>query len=223
MFLRHVYEIKKRLLFITSVLFLNFILFYHYSEEILYVIVSPLGVDKYLIFTNITEAFFSDAGVHILALFDRKGAEPVIVTQYKVRHILVKPTDLFTDEEAQKKIQALRTQIVNGADFTTVAQEQSDDIGSKLDGGDLGWSSPGVFVPAFEKAMQNTPLNTISQPFKSTFGWHILTVEDKRSKDIFEDVKRAQVRNIIGQQRFQDELAIWLKELRESAYVEILI
>ena len=59
MFLRHVYEIKKRLLFITSVLFLNFILFYHYSEEILYVIVSPLGVDKYLIFTNITEAFFS--------------------------------------------------------------------------------------------------------------------------------------------------------------------
>jgi len=69
MFLRHVYEIKKRLLFITSVLFLNFILFYHYSEEILYVIVSPLGVDKYLIFTNITEAFFSYINLAIYSNF----------------------------------------------------------------------------------------------------------------------------------------------------------
>ena len=172
---------------------------------------------------DITEPFFSDAGVHILALFDRQGAEPVIVTQYKVRHILVKPTDLFTEEEAQQKIRSLREQIINGADFTAIAQENSDDIGSKLDGGDLGWSSPGVFVPAFEQAMQTTAINTISQPFRSTFGWHILTVEGQRSKDIFDDVKRSQVRNIIGQQRFQDELSIWLKELRESAYVEILI
>jgi peptidyl-prolyl cis-trans isomerase SurA len=71
--------------------------------------------------------------------------------------------------------------------------------------------------------MKSTPIDAISQPFKSKFGWHILTVEDKRTKDIFEDVKRSQVRNIIGQQRFQDELTIWLKELRDSAYVEILI
>jgi peptidyl-prolyl cis-trans isomerase SurA len=172
---------------------------------------------------DITEPFFSDAGVHILALFDRKGAEPVIVTQYKVRHILIKPTDLFTNEEAQKKILALRTQIVNGANFTTIAQEYSDDIASKLDGGNLGWSSPGVFVPAFEKAMQTTPVDSISQPFKSRFGWHILKIEGQRSKDIFDDVKNSQVRNIIAQQRFQDELAIWLKELRQSVYVEILI
>lgn len=179
-------------------------------------------VDK-LSVGEITQPFFSDAGVHILALFDRQGAEPVIVTQYKVRHILVKPTDLFTEEEAQKKINELREKIIQGASFATIAQEYSDDIGSKLDGGDVGWSSPGVFVPAFEKAMQTTAINTISQPFKSTFGWHILTVEGQRSKDIFDTVKRSQVRNIIGQQRFQDELTIWLKELRESSYVEILI
>jgi peptidyl-prolyl cis-trans isomerase SurA len=172
---------------------------------------------------DITEPFFSDAGIHILALFDKKGAEPVIVTQYKVRHILIKPTNLFTQAEAQQKIQTLRTKIIAGADFTAIAQEHSDDIGSKIDGGDLGWSSPGVFVPAFEKAMQTTAINNTSQPFKSKFGWHILKVEGKRSKDIFDDVKRSQVRNIIGQQRFQDELVIWLKELRQSAYVEILI
>ena len=185
----------------------------------------PLFVDRIITMKtgDITEPFFSDAGVHILSLFDRKGAEPVIVTQYKVRHILIKPTDLFTNEEAQKKILALREKIVAGADFITIAKNNSDDIGTKLDGGDLGWSSPGTFVPAFETAMQKTAINTISQPFKSTFGWHILTVEGQRSKNIFDDVKRSQVRNIIGQQRFQDELAIWLKELRESAYVEILI
>lgn len=172
---------------------------------------------------DITAPFFSGAGVHILMLFDRKGAEPVIVTQYKVKHILVKPNDLFTEDEAREKINILRSKIANGASFTTVAQENSDDIGSKLSGGDLGWSSPGSFVPAFEKTMQTTPINTLSQPFKSPFGWHILIVEDERTKDIFDDVKQSQVRNIIGQQRFQDELAIWLKELRESAYVEILI
>jgi peptidyl-prolyl cis-trans isomerase SurA len=185
----------------------------------------PLFVDRIITMKpgDIAEPFFSDAGVHILSLFDRKGAEPVIVTQYKVRHILVKPTDLFTDEEAQKKILALREKIVAGADFITTAKKNSDDIGSKLDGGDLGWSSPGMFVPAFETAMQTTAIDTISQPFTSTFGWHILIVEGQRSKNIFDDVKRSQVRNIIGQQRFQDELAIWLKELRESAYVEILI
>jgi peptidyl-prolyl cis-trans isomerase SurA len=172
---------------------------------------------------DISAPFFSGAGVHILMLFDRKGAEPVVVTQYKVKHILVKPTDLFTNEEVQEKINKLRSQIINGAEFTTVAQENSDDIGSKLSGGDLGWSSPGVFVPAFEQAMQVTPVGTISQPFQSQFGWHIVTVEDKRTKDIFDDVKRSQVRNIIGRQRFEDELTIWLKELRDSAYVEILI
>lgn len=172
---------------------------------------------------DITAPFFSGAGVHILTLFDRKGAEPVIVTQYKTRHILVKPTDLFTEEEAKAKIESLHDQLNNGANFNTLAIENSDDLGSKSEGGDLGWSSPGVFVPAFEKAMQSTPVGKISAPFKSQFGWHILKVEDKRTKDIFEDVKRSQVRNIIGNQRFQDELTIWLRELRESAYVEILI
>ncbi|MFT6102034.1 MAG: peptidyl-prolyl cis-trans isomerase SurA [Granulosicoccus sp.] len=172
---------------------------------------------------DITTPFFSGAGVHILMLFDRKGAEPVIVTQYKVQHILIKPTNLFTNEEAQEKINKLRSKIINGANFTQTAQESSDDLGSKLDGGDLGWSSPGGFVPVFEQVMKSTPIDAISQPFKSKFGWHILTVEDKRTKDIFDDVKRSQVRNIIGQQRFQDELTIWLKELRDSAYVEILI
>jgi peptidyl-prolyl cis-trans isomerase SurA len=165
--------------------------------------------------------FTSPAGVHILKLFSRNGAKPVVVTQYKARHILIKATKLFTVEEAETKINTLYTQLIEGGNFTELASTHTDDIGSKLSGGDLGWSSPGVFVPEFETAMQNTPVNTISKPFRSQFGWHVLTVEGIRKKDIFETVKRQQVVKILKNQRFQDELQIWLKELRESVYVEL--
>ena len=170
---------------------------------------------------EISTPFTSPAGVHILKLFSRNGAKPVIVTQYKSRHILIKPTKLFTEEEAEAKINSIYTQLTNGANFAELASTHTDDIGSKLSGGDLGWSSPGVFVPEFETTMKNTPVNTISKPFKSQFGWHILTVDDVRQKDIFETVKRQQVVKILKNQRFQDELQIWLKELRESVYVEL--
>jgi peptidyl-prolyl cis-trans isomerase SurA len=167
--------------------------------------------------------FYSAAGVHILKLFARNGAEPVIAQQFKVRHILVKASNLFTDEEAKNKIDKLYQRTISGEEFSQLAEENTDDIGSKLTGGDLGWSSPGVFVPAFETVMKKTPINKVSQPFKSQFGWHILTVEDIREKDIFETVKRQQVATILKRQRFQDELQIWLKELRERSYVELLI
>jgi peptidyl-prolyl cis-trans isomerase SurA len=170
-----------------------------------------------------TQPFQSPAGVHILKLFSRTGAEPVIVDQYKVRHILIKPTELFTNNEAKAKIDALYARLLKGEDFNVIAAEYTDDIGSKLSGGDLGWSMPGGFVPEFERIMLTTPINQISKPFSSQFGWHILTVEDQRKKDVFEDVKRKQVANLLGQQRFQDELQIWLKELRDNSYVELLI
>lgn len=170
---------------------------------------------------DVSEPFTSPAGVHILKLFSRNGAEPVIVTQYKVRHILIKPTKLFTEEEAKTKIDGIYTRLINGENFSELASNYTDDIGSKLSGGDVGWSSPGVFVPEFETAMQNTPISTMSKPFKSAYGWHVLTVDDIRKKDIFDTVKRQQVVNILKRQRFQDELQIWLKELRESVYVEL--
>lgn len=170
---------------------------------------------------DVSEPFTSPAGVHILKLFSRNGAEPVIVTQYKVRHILIKPTKLFTEEEAKTKIDGIYTRLINGENFSELASNYTDDIGSKLSGGDVGWSSPGVFVPEFETAMQNTPISAISKPFKSAYGWHVLTVDDIRKKDIFDTVKRQQVVNILKRQRFQDELQIWLKELRESVYVEL--
>ena len=140
-----------------------------------------------------------------------------------MRHILVKTTELFTEAEAKDKVNQLRQRIISGEDFATVATANSEDIGSKANGGDLGWSNPGKFVPEFERVMNSIAIDAISEPFKSQFGWHILKVDGRRTQDMFETVKRNQVTQLLRRQRFQDELQIWLQELRDNVYVEILI
>ena len=172
---------------------------------------------------DISQPFTSNAGVHILKLHSRNGAEPVFVEQYKVRHILIKVTDLFIDSEAEKKINTLYQALQKNADFATLAQEYSDDIGSKLNGGDLGWAITNKYVPEFARTIVNTPINTYSKPFRSQFGWHILKVEGKRTEDIFDTVKVAQAAKLLRRQRFNDELQIWLKEIRSNTYVDILL
>ena len=171
---------------------------------------------------EVTRPFKSGAGIHLLKLIELNGAKPVVIEQSKVRHLLVKVTELFTQEEALAKIKQLHQRIINGEDFATLAKEHTDDIGSKLSGGELGWSNPGQFVPQFEKNMNATAVNAVSEPFLSQFGWHILTIDDRRKKDVFDTVKRNQVVKLLRDQRFQDELQIWLQELRDNAYVEIL-
>jgi peptidyl-prolyl cis-trans isomerase SurA len=172
---------------------------------------------------QLTAPFRSNAGIHILKLIQRGGVEPVMVKRFKVRHILVKPSVLFTDKEAKTKADTIYQQLLDGADFKELAREYSEDIGSKQSGGDLSWSRPGQFVPAFEKLMQATAIGQNSEPFRSEFGWHILRVDATRTEDMFDVVKRNQVISILRQRRFQDELQQWIKELREEAYIEILI
>lgn len=172
---------------------------------------------------QITAPFRSNAGIHILKLDQRSGAEPVMIKQFKVRHILIKPSPLFTDREAKEKAEMIYEELVDGADFQELAREYTEDIGSKQSGGDLDWSRPGQFVPAFEEVMKSTEIGDISKPFRSTFGWHILKVDATRLEDMFDVVKRNQVVSILRQRRFQDELQQWIKELREDAYIEILI
>ncbi|MFT6387738.1 MAG: peptidyl-prolyl cis-trans isomerase SurA [Cellvibrionaceae bacterium] len=172
---------------------------------------------------DISQPFRSNAGVHILKVIQRSGAEPVMVERFKVRHVLIKPTPLFTDAEAKAKIDGLYQQLLQDTDFNTLAKEYTEDTGSKSEGGDLGWSTPGKFVPVFENTMKETPLGEISKPFRSQFGWHILKVDDSRVEDMFDVVKRNQVVSILRKRRFQDELQLWLQELREDAYVEVLI
>ncbi len=172
---------------------------------------------------QLTKPFRSNAGIHILQLRQRSGAEPVMVKRFKTRHILIKTSVLFTDKEAKAKADKIYQELIDGADFIELARKHSEDISNKQVGGDLDWSHPGQFVPAFEKTMQSTPIGEISKPFRSQFGWHILKVDDSRVEDMFDVVKRNQVVDILRQRRSQDELRLWIEELRENAYIEVLI
>lgn len=169
----------------------------------------------------ISEPFKSGAGFHILKVYDRRGAEETVIKQTKVRHILLKPSEILTDEQAYERLIELRDSVVaEEADFSELAKEHSEDIGSMLSGGDLGWSLPGKFVPEFEKMMTVTEEGEISLPFRSQFGWHILKVDERRDENMTETVRRNQAVNLLRSRRFNEELEIWLHELRTQAYVE---
>ena len=162
----------------------------------------------------------SAAGFHIIKLYEIRGEESQVIKQSLARHILIKPSAILTDEQAEKKLTKIRQEILDGTDFAKLAKEHSEDIGSMLAGGDLGWSSPGQFVPAFEKAMAENAVGEISAPFRSRFGWHILQVQEQRDEDMTEAVVRNKARNILTNRRFEDELQVWLRELRDEAFVE---
>lgn len=172
---------------------------------------------------QVSEPARSPAGFHILKVMDKRDDSQQVQQQSKVRHILVKPSAILSEEEAQVRLQDIRRQVVSGGDFAEMAKKHSEDIASKLSGGDLGWSRPGMFVPEFEKALSETETGDISQPFRSQFGWHLLKVDDRRQEDISEEILRDKAARILASRRFEDELQIWLRELRDEAYIDIKI
>jgi peptidyl-prolyl cis-trans isomerase SurA len=113
------------------------------------------------------------------------------------------------------------TKLTNGADFAQVAKEQSEDQGSTLQGGDLGWVTPGTMVPEFEDVMNKTNIGGISKPFRTQFGWHILQVEGRREADISDKVKRSNAERALTAQKQDIILGNWLDELRADAFIDI--
>jgi len=172
---------------------------------------------------NISEPIRSGAGFHILKVHETRGGGKQIVEQTKARHILIKTSEILGDEQAEAKLRELRQRALEGEDFAQLAREHSEDTGSMLQGGDLGWANPGQMVPAFDRTMQETPIGEISEPFKSRFGWHILLVEDRREKDLSDLVLRNQAANMLRERRFDEELQSWLAEIRDEIYVEVKI
>lgn len=170
---------------------------------------------------DVTQPLRSGAGFHILKLYDKRGPKEQVIEQSKVRHILIKPSAILTDEQAREQLADIRQQILNGADFGEMARKHSEDVGSMLSGGDLGWSLPGKFVPEFERTIDNTAIGDISEPFRSQFGWHILQVEERRQQDMSETVRMNQAMQLLRNQRFEEERINWLREIRDKAYVEI--
>jgi len=162
----------------------------------------------------------SDSGFHLIYMKDRRGGE-AIVEQTKVRHILIKPSEIMTDEQARDLVLELRARIEAGEDFGALAKKYSEDIGSAAEGGELGWTNPGQMVPEFEQAMNATAVGQISQPVRSQFGWHILQVEDRRERDMTQEAVRAKAADYLHQRKYQEELDAWLQQIRDEAYVDI--
>lgn len=170
---------------------------------------------------QVSKPFRSGAGFHILKNIEQRGGGEQLVEQTHARHILVKTSEIMDDAQARQKLLDLKARIEKGEDFAKLARENSEDTGSMLSGGDLGWSMPGMFVAEFEGAMKNTPINNISRPFKSQFGWHILQVIERRKEDMSDKMKRNQAANVLRSRRFDEEFQLWLTQIREEAYVEI--
>ena len=162
----------------------------------------------------------SSSGFHLVYLADAVGGEQ-LVRQTDVRHILVKPTEVLSEQAAEDLVVELKTRIEAGEAFGDLARQYSDDIGSAAEGGELGWTNPGQMVPEFEATMAGTTEGSISEPFRSEFGWHILEVKARRDKDFSGEVRRNQVAGYIREQKYQEELDAWLRKIREEAFVDI--
>ena len=140
---------------------------------------------------EVSEPVRTPSGFHIVKLNERRGGEaPVIINQIHVRHILMKPNELDDDETVRQKLSKLRERILKGEDFAGIASTASEDPGSAPDGGDLGWTGPGTFVPEFDKAIADLKENEISEPFKTRYGWHIVQMLGTRTYDSTDDVRR---------------------------------
>ncbi|MHA7924983.1 MAG: peptidylprolyl isomerase [Marinobacter sp.] len=168
-----------------------------------------------------SEVLENNSGFHLVMVMDKRGGEQQqVIQQHRVRHILVRPSEATTDSQAETMIRDLYQQLENGASFSALAREYSDDPVSGSDGGNLGWVSPGQMVPAFEQAMLNADIGELRGPFRSQFGWHILQVEERRQKDISGDVRDAEARQAIYRRKFETELQNWLQEIRDEAFIE---
>ncbi|MCF6251639.1 MAG: peptidylprolyl isomerase [Methylococcaceae bacterium] len=170
---------------------------------------------------DIAELIRSPSGFHIIKMLELKGVDKHIVTKTRARHILIKTNELIDDAEAKKKLQSLKDRIIDGDDFATLARSNSDDKGSALNGGDLGWVGPGDLVSPFENAMNNLAINEISDPVQTQFGWHIIQVLEREDKDNSIEHKKNRVREEIRKRKIEEETELWLRRLRDEAFVDI--
>jgi peptidyl-prolyl cis-trans isomerase SurA len=170
---------------------------------------------------EVSEPMRAPTGYHIVRLNEMRNTEQkVVVDQVHARHILMRTNELQDDATVKQKLEALRTRIVKGEDFAGLAQTNSQDPGSASDGGDLGWANPGAFAPDFENVLAQLKDNEISEPFRTQFGWHIVQVLGRRKFDDTDELRRKHALDDIRASRADEETEIWLRRLRDEAYVD---
>ena len=172
---------------------------------------------------DISDPIVSGSAVHIIKLIERRGAGMQELSQTLVSHILIKSSAIRSDKESRDLSESIYRQLLQGSEFAALAKQYSDDPGTALNGGSLGWSEEGQFVPEFSEVMGRTETGQLSEPFLSPFGWHVLRVDDRRVQNISDEARREMAIDILFKRRFEEERQEWLKEIRDEAYVEIRI
>jgi peptidyl-prolyl cis-trans isomerase SurA len=167
------------------------------------------------------ELLRSGAGFHVLKLVERKEAPAFSIAQTRARHILLRPSAELTAETAARRLAQFKREIAAGTrTFEALARENSQDV-SASQGGDLGWASPGSFVPEFDEAMAELPVGGISDPVVTRFGVHLIQVIDRRQVTLDARQQREQARNVLREEKFEAAYTEWLRDLRGRAYIEL--
>jgi len=172
---------------------------------------------------GLSEVLRSPNGFHILRLNDRRGGMQVErVQQTHARHILLRPSEVQSTEEARLKLENLRGRILHGEDFAGLARAHSEDAVSAANGGDLGWVNPGQLVPEFEKAMNALKPGELSRPVQTPFGLHLIQVQERREHDVTQEKLRTAARRQIHARKADERYEQWTRQLRDEAFVEYL-
>ncbi len=162
----------------------------------------------------------SPNGLHLVYMAESRGRK-TIVDETKASHILIKISEIKTEKQAKRLLETIKSQAESGEEFSDLARQYSEDIGSASEGGSLGWIRSGQMVPEFENTMDSTEISTISIPFKSQFGWHVLKVNDRRKKDVTDEIQRNKIAEFLHNRKYQEELDAWLQKIRDEAFVDI--
>ena len=182
-----------------------------------------LDIVKTMQVGEISDLIRSSGSYHIVKLLGKRGDERHIVEQTKVRHILIKPDEVNSDEDVRLRIEQLELRLRGGEDFATLALANSQDTLSAAKGGDLGWINEGDTVPEFEEAVNSLATGEISKPVKTEYGWHLIQVQQRRTHDSTEEYERTKIRNLLREKKYEEELFLWLRRLRDESYVEYRI
>jgi len=170
---------------------------------------------------TVSEVLRSPNGFHILKLISKRGgSSPLVIEQTHARHILIKLSEVTSENEGKKKIDLIKERLDNGEKFEVLARQFSED-GSASNGGDLGWVNPGDTVPLFEKAMNELKDAQISSTVRTPFGWHVIQVLERRKQDMSKEAARLKARQEIRKRKSEEAYQDWVRELRDRAFVEL--
>ena len=162
--------------------------------------------------------FRSPYGIHLLKLYDVSHDAVQPISLYDASHILLQTSIIFSDEAASRELAALREQIISGQiSFADAARRYSEDPGSAITGGDLGYATPEKYDPLFARAMVALQPGQVSDPIKSSFGWHLIYLKDVKLDKDSDEAYRQKARDLIFRRLFQEESIAWERELRDSA------